>query len=175
MRRLLLAGVVVAMVGITGVGLAVGQGTGGTLGPGAVGTKNFTVTIRESQVGVNCGNLPQARCWRVPPRLGSVVSGSGLVSDATTVPVGRALFANIVSRRVGSQNTQDVFLATIAFNNKVDSISVMGPSSGDDSSLPYSIVGGTGTYAGARGYVTEGKTIEGRGTFSIPLTFTFIP
>jgi hypothetical protein len=70
----------------------------------------------------------------------------------------------------------DVFTATILFTNKADSISVLGPASDQDTALPYSIVGGTGAYAGARGTVTEGReTAPVEGEVRIPLTLTFIP
>ena len=177
MKRLL-AGVLAAATigaGAFAVGSATGQGTGGTLGAEAVGTKNFTVQIRENRVGANCGNVSQQRCFRQGPKLANVIAGSGDILSGSN-RVGTALFSNIVSRRIGSQRSLDIFMATITFNNKVDSLSVFGPSTdSEEGSLPYSIIGGTGVYAGARGYVTEGKGTEGRGQFSIPLTFTFIP
>ena len=100
MKRLL-AGVLAAATigaGAFAVGSATGQGTGGTLGAGAVGTKSFTVRIKENQFGANCGNLPQRRCFAVPPRLASIGAGNGQVFDGGN-RTGTALFANITARR----------------------------------------------------------------------------
>ena len=99
--------------------------------------------------------------------------GNGAVYDGST-RVGTAGFATIASKV--KRPSLDVFMATILFTNKADSITVMGPSSDQGAALPYSIVGGTGAYAGARGTVTEGKeTTPVRREFRIPLTLTFIP
>ena len=128
MRRLLAGALAVSLVGVgAAVGVATGQGTGGTVGAGAVGTKAFEVRVKQDQVNVNCGNLPQNRCFRRGPRLGNVIAGNGAIFDGTT-RVGTALFANIASRVRGRNNVQEVFLATINFNNNVDSLSVLGPS-----------------------------------------------
>ncbi len=176
MRRLLAGALAVSLVGVgAAVGVATGQGTGGTVGAGAVGTKAFEVRVKQDQVNVNCGNLPQNRCFRRGPRLGNVIAGNGAIFDGTT-RVGTALFANIASRVRGRNNVQEVFLATINFNNNVDSLSVLGPSiSQGDTALPYAIVGGTGIYAGARGTVSEGRSTDTRTETRIPLNFTFIP
>jgi hypothetical protein len=180
MKRLVASALAAATIGAGAfaVGSATGQGTGGTLGAGAVGTKTFEVRIKESQFGVNCGNLPQSRCFRVAPRLATVGAGNGQIFDGSN-RVGTALFANITARKVSRQSTQDIFMATITFDNKVDSLSVLGPSAesenNSDGALPYAIIGGTGIYAGARGVVTESNETEGRGEFRITLTFTFIP
>ena len=59
MRRLL-AVLVVMTAGVAGaVGVAIGQGTGGTLGPKAVGTQTFEVRIQERNVALNC---PAGQC-----------------------------------------------------------------------------------------------------------------
>jgi hypothetical protein len=176
MKRLLAGGCAVALVAGVGAGAAIGQGGGGTVGPGAVGSKTLEVRVKENQINVNCGNLPQNRCFRRGPRLGNVVAGNGAIYDGNT-RVGTAIFANIVGRRIGRTGSQDVFLATIAFNNRADSMAFMGPSIGAENAptLPYAIVGGTGTYAGARGSVIEGEGTERRGEFRIPLNLTFIP
>ena len=168
------AGVVTASLVAVGVSTAVGQGTGGTLGPGAVGTKTFEVRVKQDQVSVNCGNLPDRRCFRRGPRIANVLAGNGRIFDGPN-KVGTALFTNIVGRTVGRTGTQDVFVATIIFDNNVDSLSVVGPGQSTGPVLPYAIVGGTGVYAGARGSVVEGKSVDTRTESRIPLTFTFIP
>ena len=175
MKRLL-AGVLAAATigaGAFAVGSATGQGTGGTLGAGAVGTKSFEVRIRENQFGANCGNLPQRRCFD-SVRLASVGAGNGQVFDGAS-RVGTAVFANITARKINRRESHDLFMATITFNNKGDSLSFFGATEAEGSTIPYAIIGGTGIYAGARGYVNEGRTNEGRGTFTIPINLTFIP
>ena len=164
-----------ALAGV-GVGTAIGQGQGGTLGPGAVGAKSFEVRIKEKDFGVNCGlPNPLKRCFKRGPLVANVLAGSGAVYDGGA-KVGTAVFFDVVGKKLQKQNTLNVFLATITFTNRQDSISVMGPSSDEGSTLPYSIVGGTGAYAGARGTVTEGKESSPvKGEFRIPLNLTFIP
>lgn len=176
MKRLLAGVLATATIGAGAfaVGSATGQGTGGTLGAGAVGTKAFEVRIKENQFGANCGNLPQRRCFAVPPRLASIGAGNGQVFDGGN-RAGTALFANITARRVSRRESDDLFMATVVFNNRVDTISFFGATGSEESVIPYAIIGGTGIYAGARGTVTEGKTVEGRGTFTIPINLTFIP
>ena len=175
MNRLLVGALVLVLAGV-GVGSAIGQGTGGTLGPAAQGTKTFEVRIKERNLNVNCGiptsNNP-AKCFRKRPRIANIFAGYGQVYDGST-RVGTAGFSNIAAKVNKPQ--LDVFMATISFTNRADSISVMGPSSDTGKTLPYSIVGGTGAYAGARGTVTEGKeTSPVKGEFRIPLNLTFIP
>ena len=169
------AAVVCAGAGMFVVGSATGQGTGGTLGAGAVGSKTFEVRIKPSQFGVNCGRpATPAQCFRRGPRISNILAGNGRVFDGGS-QVGTALFASIVGRRVGRSNNQDVFLATITFNNRADSLSVLGPGASNGPALPYAIVGGTGIYAGARGSVSEGRSVDTRSESRIPLNFTFIP
>jgi hypothetical protein len=175
MKRVAVGAVAVALAGV-GVGTAIGQGQGGTLGPAAVGAKTFEVRIKEKDFGVNCGLDKANRCFRRGPRPANVIAGSGLVYDGGT-KVGTAVFFNVIGKKLPKNNTIDVFSATITFNNRQDSLSVLGPSTTTGSTtLPYPIVGGTGAYAGARGTVTEGKgTNPVKGEFRIPLNFTFIP
>ena len=176
MRRLLVGAFAVSLVGAgVVVGVATGQGTGGTVGAGAVGTKAFEVRVKQNQISVNCGRPAPPQCFRRGPRLANVIAGNGAIYDGTS-RVGTALFANIVGRKVGRNGTQEVFLATITFDNRTDSISVLGPSTSQgNTALPYAIVGGTGIYAGARGTVSEGRPTDTRTETRIPLNFTFIP
>ena len=128
MRRLLVGALAVSLVAAGAVvGVATGQGTGGTVGAGAVGTKTFEVRVKQNQISVNCGRPAPPQCFRRGPRLANVIAGNGAIYDGTT-RVGTALFANIVGRKVGRNGTQEVFLATITFDNRTDSISVLGPS-----------------------------------------------
>lgn len=176
MKRFLAGALAAALVGGGAfvAGSAIGQGAGGTLGTGAVGAKTFEVRVKNSQIGFNCGNLSQRRCFKRGPHPANVLGGSGAIFDGGT-QVGTALFADITGRRLDSKNGQDVFMATITFNNRVDSISVLGPSSDQGATLPYAIIGGTGIYAGARGVVNEGKSVDSKTESRIPLNFTFIP
>jgi hypothetical protein len=175
MKGIAVGAVALTLAGV-GVGTAIGQGQGGTLGSGAVGAKSFEVRVKEKDFGVNCGlPRPLQQCFRRGPRPANVLAGSGAIYDGTR-KVGTAVFFNVIGKRLGKESSLDVFSATISFNNKVDSLSVMGPSGGSGPTLPYSIVGGTGVYAGARGTVSEGKeTSPVKGEFRIPLNFTFIP
>jgi hypothetical protein len=174
MKRLLVGALALVLTGV-GVGTAIGQGQGGTLGPGAVGAKTFEVRIKERDFGVNCGlPKPLQQCFRRGPRPANVIAGSGAIYDSGA-KVGTAVFFNVIGKKLPKQNTLDVFAATITFANRQDSITVMGPSSGAGTTLPYSIVGGTGVYAGARGTVSEGKETQGGKEIRIPLNFTFIP
>ena len=174
MKGIVVGAVALALAGV-GVGTAIGQGQGGTLGPAAVGAKSFEVRIKEKDFGVNCGlPKPLQQCFRRGPRPANVIAGSGAVYDGTT-KVGTAVFFNVIGKKLGKDNSLDVFSATIRFNNKVDSLSVMGPSRDSGPTLPYSIVGGTGVYAGARGTVSEGKDTTVGKEIRIPLNFTFIP
>ena len=169
----LLVGVVCALTGGIIATSAIGQGTGGTVGPAAVGTKTFEVRVKESDIGFNCVASKPRRCLRLRPRIANIFAGNGAVYDGST-RVGTAGFATIAAKV--KRPSLDVFTATILFTNKADSITVMGPSSDQGAALPYSIVGGTGAYAGARGTVTEGKeTSPVKREFRIPLTLTFIP
>jgi len=173
MKGIAVGAVALTLAGV-GVGTAIGQGQGGTLGPGAVGAKSFEVRIKEKDFGVNCGLDRASRCFPRGPRPANVIAGSGAVYDGAT-KVGTAVFFNVVGKKLDKENTLDVFSATISFNNKVDSLSVLGPSGGSGPTLPYAIVGGTGAYAGARGTVSEGEDTTVGKEIRIPLNFTFIP
>ena len=148
-------------------------GTGGTVGSAAVGTKTLEVRVKERDIGFNCVASKPKRCLQLPPRVANIFAGSGAIYDGSS-RVGTAGFSTITTKV--KRPSLDVFMATILFTNKADSITVMGPASDQGATLPYSIVGGTGAYAGARGTVTEGKeTSPSKGEFRIPLTLTFIP
>ena len=173
MKRLL-AGLAVALVAIAvAVGSAVGQGTGGTLGAGAVGTKTFEVRIKQSQFGINCGRPSPANCFR-KPRLASVGAGNGTVYVAGK-KVGTAVFANVTGKKLGKGNTLDLFFATIVFDDG-NTLSAQGATREEENPLPYSVTGGTGTYAGARGTIVDSEAPGGtREEFRINVNVTFIP
>ena len=169
----LLVGAVCALTGGIIATSALGQGAGGTVGPAAVGTKTLEVRVKESNIGFNCVASKPSKCVRLRPRIANIFAGNGGIFDGST-RVGTAGFATLATKV--KRPSLDVFMATILFTNKADSITVMGPASDQGATLPYSIVGGTGAYAGARGTVTEGKeTSPVKGEFRIPLTLTFIP
>jgi hypothetical protein len=168
----LLVVVVCALTGGIIATSAVGQGTGGSVGTAAVGTKTLEVRVKENAIAFNCVASKPRRCLRMPPRIANLLAGSGAVYDGST-RVGTTGFVNVASKV--KRPSLEVFTATILFNNRADSITVMGPASDQGAALPYSIVGGTGAYAGARGTVTEGKeTSPAKREIRIPLTLTFI-
>ena len=76
---------------------AVGQGTGGTVGPAAVGTKTFEVRMKESNIGFNCVASKPRKCLRQRPRIANVFAGNGAVYDGST-RVGTAGFTAIASK-----------------------------------------------------------------------------
>jgi hypothetical protein len=172
----------IAALGLTaglvvgGTTVAVGQGTGGTLGPKAQGTATFQVRLTERSFGVHCANTHNARrCLRDSnPRIGGLSGGNGPVFQAGQ-RVGRAHFANIVTQR-GRNSGGELFLATVVLRD--GTLTLQGASQGGESSpaIPSSITGGTGAYAGARGYATEEDDPSStQREFRINVTVTFIP
>ena len=151
--------------------VAVGQGTGGTLGQGAQGTKTFQVRIKEKDVGFNCGRQKLRQCGR-NPRLASMAAGYGTVYQGTQ-RVGTAHFSNVITKR--GRNGGELFFGSLLLND--GSITAQGAQAGGGSAtLPNSITGGTGAYAGARGFETETEASGApRGEFRINITLTFIP
>ncbi|CAA9512580.1 MAG: hypothetical protein AVDCRST_MAG13-2882 [uncultured Solirubrobacteraceae bacterium] len=155
-----------------GATVAVGQGTGGTVGPGAVGTKVLEVRIKERDVGFHCDRQTTRQCFR-NPRLGSLSAGTGTVYEGTT-RVGTAHFTNIITKR--GRSGGEIFLATVLLGD--GTITLQGASAGGEDAppIPSSITGGTGAYAGARGVETEEQAPGGsRSEFRIRITLTFIP
>ena len=75
MNRLLVAALVLVLLGV-GVGSAIGQGTGGTVGPAATGVKSFEIKFG----GVGCGLASVNKCFRRKVRIGHVFAGNGTVS-----------------------------------------------------------------------------------------------
>ena len=162
-----------AALAVAGTTVAVGQGTGGTLGPKAQGSATFQVRIAERDVGFHCANTNNLRrCMRQrAPRVASVAAGSGALFQGDE-RVGRAHFSNIVTRRGRGANAADLFFATAVFED--GTLTVQGVTVGGQA-RPSSITGGTGAYAGARGYATERDAGVSQGEFRIDVTFTFIP
>ncbi len=168
----------VAALGMTaalaagGATVAVGQGTGGTLGPKAQGSTTVQVRLAERGIGVHCANTNNARrCQRDEnPRLGGLLAGSGAVFQGNE-RVGRAHFTNVVTQR--GRNADSLFLATVVLGDGSITLQGISPS---DGGAPLSITGGTGAYAGARGFTTEREVPNApRGEFRIDVKFTFIP
>lgn len=164
MKRLLVVVGVLVLVGV-GVGSAVGQGTGGTVGSSAVGTKEFGIQFK----GFGCGSIPLRKCFS-KARVGQVGAGHATVTDGGT-KVGTAIFSNIAGKKMNRRAALNVFHAVLVFDNKVDSITVAGAAADTGPALPYSIVGGTGAYAGARGTVEDRDFDDDGGT----VVLTFIP
>ncbi len=165
-----------AALAVGGTTVAVGQGTGGTLGSKAQGSTTLQVRLTEKGFGAHCANTNNTRrCLRdMNPRLASIGAGNGAVFQGSQ-RVGRAHFANIVTQRGRRHSGGDLFLATLILND--GTITIQGGSQGGENapSIPSSITGGTGAYAGARGYTTEREAQSSAREFRIDVTFTFIP
>lgn len=166
-----------ATIAAGGATVAVGQGTGGTLGPKAQGSTTLQVRIAERGFGAHCANTNNARrCLRDRnPRIAGIGAGNGTVFEGNE-RVGRAHFANIITQRGRRHTGGQLFLATLVL--KDGTLTLQGASQGGENapSIPSSITGGTGAYAGARGYATEQVAPAGsEREFRINVTFTFIP
>lgn len=162
-----------AALAVGGATVAVGQGTGGTLGAKAQGSTTFQVRFAERGVGFHCADTNnQRRCQRQRnPRFGSLFSGSGAIYQGET-RVGTAHFTNVVTQR--GRNADNLFLASARLADGTISLQGLSPASGTASSA---ITGGTGAYAGARGYSTE-EEVPPSGNqreFRVNVTLTFIP
>ena len=160
----------VALAGLLAV-QAVGQGTGGTLGPKAVGTQVFEVRIKGDQFGLHCPAEQRRRACANRPKLASISSGNAAVYQGGQ-RVGTAHFANIVTKR----RFGELFLATVVLNDGTLTLQGAGQGGENAPSIPSSITGGSGAYAGARGYTTEAEAPGGsQNEFRITVTATFIP
>jgi hypothetical protein len=166
---------VAAAVAVGATTVAVGQGTGGTLGPKAQGTATFQVRIAERSMGLHCSNTNNARRCREQRdlTLGSLIAGRAVVFQGDR-RVGTAHFANLRTQR-GRDAGGDIFLSTMVLNDGTLTLQGATVGSGRSSAIPSSITGGSGAYAGARGYVTESDPGVTRGEFRVTLTVTFIP
>ena len=155
-----------------GATVAVGQGTGGTVGPKAVGTKVVEARIKERDVGFHCDRQTTRQCFR-NPRLGSLSAGVARLYDGTE-RAGTAHFANIITQR--GRSGGELFFATLVLGD--GTVTLQGASAGGEDAppIPSSITGGSGAYAGARGFATEAPASGGaRREFRIRVTLTFIP
>lgn len=166
-----------ATIAAGGATVAVGEGTGGTLGPKAQGSTTLQVRLSERHFGAHCANTNNVRrCLRDNnPRIASIGAGHGTVFEGNK-RVGRAHFANIITQRGRRHTGGQLFLATVVL--KDGTLTLQGASQGGENapSIPSSITGGTGAYAGARGYATEQVAPTGsEREFRINVTFTFIP
>jgi hypothetical protein len=156
-----------AVLAVGGTTVAVGQGTGGTVGPKAQGSTTFQVRFSENGFGVHCANTNNLRkCLRQrKPRIGSLFAGNGALFQGSQ-RVGRAHFTNIVTQR--GRNADALFLATAVFPD--GTLSLQGVGSEEDVTTS-AITGGTGAYAGARGFTREESISDTR----VNVTLTFIP
>jgi hypothetical protein len=166
-----------AALAVGGTTVAVGQGTGGVLGPKAQGSTTFQVRLTERNFGAHCANTNDARrCMRDEnPRIGGIAGGNGTVYQGNQ-RVGRAHFVNVITQRGRRNSGGELFLATVVLSD--GTLTLQGASQGGESapSIPSSITGGTGAYAGARGYATEEDDPSStQREFRINVTVTFIP
>ena len=142
----------------------------GAPSPGTVQT--FEIRVKADDFGINCGNKGQRACFR-KPRLASVGAGNGTV-HVNGERVGTAVFADITAKKLRDRDALNLFFATLVLGGGADTLSVQGVSQ-DDASLPYSVTGGTGEYAGARGTVVESEAPGGSNQeFRINVTVTFL-
>lgn len=178
MRRVLAAtAAVAALGGATVAGSAIGQGTGGTVGPKAQGSTTLQARFTERSFGVHCSNTNNfRRCLRQSnPRIASLAAGNALVFQGDQ-RVGRAHFSNVVTQRGRRGTGGELFVGTVVLTD--GTLTLQGASQGGENapSIPTSITGGTGAYAGARGYATEEVAPTGTDEeFRLNLTMTFIP
>lgn len=147
-----------------------GQGTGGTLGPKAVGATSFEVRIKANDIG--CDKPDVRRCFD-KPRLGNVSAGSATVYQGGS-KVGTAQFTNVITKR--GTNGREMFFASVILNDGTFTLQGASLGSGENAPVINSITGGTGAYAGARGVETEEEAPGGsRSEFRIKVNLTFIP
>ena len=128
--------------------------------------------MRLQNIGINCGRQATRDCQR-NPRLASLVAGTGAVYEGGT-RVGTAHYSNTITRR--GRNGGELFLASLILDD--GTITLQGAAQGGEDAprSPSSITGGSGAYAGARGFETEEDAPGGSRTeFRIRLTLTFIP
>ncbi len=176
-RRMLVAAAIAAALGTgLGVGAATGQGTGGTVGESATGQLALTLDFRvrsRTQSGIN----PAVPRDRKRPKVADLLAGNGAVL--------------IDGRRAGRHQGFDVTtfegarryrggaealgLSMVDLGND-DLLFTMCRSSDDERSNPCAVVGGTGRFAGARGFLRDTgppqRTKEG---FRVNTVVTFIP
>jgi hypothetical protein len=167
--------------------VAVGQGTGGTLGESAVGSATFTIVIPFGQKGTNGMNPAKGNGKTRRPRVSDMTAGWAHIVTGDNQRVGRGFQAQFVAFEgarkkykggstgietialdfspKGSPGTQAVYLSCIAEDSPTNN--------------HCAITGGTGRYAGARGTALQdfnaGKEDKKAKTFSFPLTLTFVP
>jgi hypothetical protein len=158
-----------AVLAVGGATVAVGQGTGGTVGPKAQGSTSFEVRIKTRDVG--CDKPDVRQCFN-RPKLGAVSAGSGAVYQ-NGARVGTAHFTNVIAKR--GRNGAEMFFATVLLSD--GTITLQGASlDAENAPVNNSITGGTGAYAGARGVETEKEAPGGsREEFRIAVNLTFIP
>jgi hypothetical protein len=172
----------IAVVGLSVVHAlpVTGQGTGGTVGPKAVGQKVLQVRLTEGTDGVHCANSTRLRvCQRQRrPPLASLAAGNFAAYEGET-RVGRLHYTLIITRRPTNNrgaNFGEQFIQTLVLNDgtiTMQGVVVAGATSREPTSpVPSSITGGTGAYAGARGYTTEEFV---RNQPRLNMTLTFIP
>jgi len=176
-RRMLVAAAIAAALGTgLGVGAATGQGTGGTVGQSATGQLALTLEFRvtsKTQQGIN----PAAPRDRKRPKVADLMASNGSVL--------------IDGRRAGRQQGFDVttFEGARRYRGGAEALSIsmidlgnddllfaMCRASDDARSNPCALTGGTGRFAGARGFVRDTgppqRTKEG---FRVSTVVTFIP
>lgn len=175
-RRMLVVAAIAAALGTgLGVGAATGQGTGGTVGESATGQLAMTLEFRlrsKTQHGIN----PAVPRDRKRPKVADLGAGNGAVL--------------IDGRRAGRHHGFDVatfegarkyrggaeFLGfTMVDLGNDDLLFSMCRSSDDERSNPCAVVGGTGRFAGARGFIRDTGPQRTKEGFRVNLVVTFIP
>ncbi len=182
MKRLLIGAMVVVAAIAAYAGSATGQGSGGTLGERAVGTFTFFIQDREaSPHGINPG-LPRNK---KRPVLADLASSRAALLDASGKRIGIAHSFDVTTYagpRSKNYRGGAVFLANQSAdfgNGNILYFACVAEDSPSDNHC--AVMGGTGSFAGARGSaVQDFKNLKESGkapnrTALIPMRVTFIP
>ena len=174
MKRLLLMAALAAVC--IGAASAIGQGTGGSVGPQATGTLSFELrfTPAKRRSGINPAVPRDKKRPKVMDMTGGnvdiLVNGQkmGLAHGAEVLT-----FEGAKKYKGGAEG-----LSTIMLDFGSDNL-IFGACrfSDDERNNPCAITGGTGVYAGARGTAVQDYS-QGREqgkTFFLPVRLTFIP
>ncbi len=181
MKRILAVTAAVAAVGGAGLaGSAIGQGTGGTLGEGAVG--QLTVKLRidgaKQKRGINPakGNAKTKR-----PKVADLLGGNGDVLDTANKRIGRVHGVDVVTFQGAKKykgGAESIGMKILDFGED-NLLFYTCRTSDDERNNPCALSGGTGRFAGARGVVLEdfkaGQAESSKRVLIVPATITFIP
>ena len=177
MRRIMVVAVAAVAVGGAAIATsAIGQGSGGTVGPRATGTLEvqFRFTPAKRTGGIN----PAVPRNKRRPKVADIFAGNGTVR-INGERVGRVHAFDVVTfegarRYRGGAELIQPHMLDFGSNNL---LLMTCRASDDRRSNPCGVTGGTGDFAGARGtaVVHFPSVVENRREQIIRVTFTFIP